>query len=149
MLVSKKLITDDKITRFASEIFNEALTGFRIPLRFERIEFHVRDMTFGIADGNAAIISLDYENTFLQDLDERGARTLITRQIFKAVLGTEDDIEINRAMTRNGYYDDLFYLYYVHAAETKADCMDMVKSTFNSREDVNFIKSAMRVPECR
>ncbi|MBI2579882.1 MAG: hypothetical protein HYW27_03195 [Candidatus Aenigmarchaeota archaeon] len=144
MRIQKKSIADDKIYRFASKIFDDAIFRFPMPLKFEVVEFHLRDSTFGLGAGSTAIICIDHDSPFLRDLDEKGTRALITRQLFKAVLGTEDDIETNKVMARNGYYDDLFYLYYVHTVETKEDCMDAVRPALNNKDDLNFIKSAMR-----
>ncbi|MBI2172869.1 MAG: hypothetical protein HYT73_01510 [Candidatus Aenigmarchaeota archaeon] len=153
MRVTKSLVKDDDSTRLASKIFNEVMTEFSLPLRYSAMEFHVRDSTSFFSSGDTALICMDYDNIFVREKDERGIKALLTRQLFKAALGTSDDDQVNAEMTKNGHSDDLFYIYYSQiASSSKPDdieeCAPALRA-FRNRDDMDFMRAAVEAAKRR
>ncbi len=153
MRVTKSLVKDDDSTKLASKIFDEVLTGFGLPLRYSSMEFHVRDSTSFFSSGDTALICIDYDNIFVREKDERGIKALLTRQLFKAALGTSDDDQVNAEMSKNGHSDDLFYIYYSQIAssgrpEDIEECAPALKA-FRNLDDSDFIRAAVEAAKRR
>ena len=147
MRVVKSFLKDDDSTNLASKIFNEVLAGFDLPLRYSTIEFHIRDSTSFFSSGDTALICMDYDNIFVREKDERGIKALLTRQLFKAALGTSDDDRVNAEMTKNGHSDDLFYMYYSQIASSSSpedieECAPALRA-FRNRDDMDFMRAAV------
>lgn len=120
MRILKSFPVQDKKTEQVSKVFDAVITKFDYPWRFGRMELHLRDENKVMANEEAGIIVLDYNDVFIQAMDAKGTAvlimralfTLITREICGSLPTVIEDIIANREMIRQGYGDALVYYYY-------------------------------------
>ncbi|MBI4170712.1 MAG: hypothetical protein HY514_03385 [Candidatus Aenigmarchaeota archaeon] len=120
MRILKSFPVQDKKTEQVSKVFDAAITKFDYPWRFDRIELHVRDENKVMANEEAGIIVLDYNDIFIQAMDAKGIAVLILRALFTLITREAcgslptviEDIIANREMIKRGYGEALVYYYY-------------------------------------
>jgi len=120
MRILKSMVVDDEKTSLVSQIFNEVITEFDYPWKFNSLEFHIRDENKAVLKNGKAIIVLDYDDPFIKHQDYKGIKSLLLQQLHRLIVKemydpTRGFIEIilaNRYMVRHGLSDYLMYIYY-------------------------------------
>jgi hypothetical protein len=120
MRILKSFPVRDEKTKLVSRVFDEIIVVLGYPWKFDKIELHVRDEDKTLIEGNRCIAVLDYGDMFIQQMDAKGIRIIITRALFKAIIQEAngrlpemlEDLVVNREMIRKGFGDDLAYYYY-------------------------------------
>jgi hypothetical protein len=113
---------DDNVDRL-SEIFDGLVTKMHVIQNLDTLEFHVRDRNIAKLHEMNAIISVDYDDPFVREGDEKGMRALLLHSIYHIIIRKRydvsmphfiEDILINRQMILDGYADDVFYVAYIY-----------------------------------
>jgi hypothetical protein len=126
---------DDNVDKL-SDIFDELVMKTTILHNLDTIEFHVRDKNVAKLHDMNAIISVDYDDHFLRENDEKGMRSLILHSLYHIIIRKRydvniphfiEDILINRQMIADGYSDYVFYPAYIFLLKKKeADFHDFL-----------------------
>ncbi|MEM7819784.1 MAG: hypothetical protein QXD48_03065 [Candidatus Aenigmatarchaeota archaeon] len=128
MRIIKKFVENDEKIKLISNIFDSIIKNFDFIQHFDSLEFHVRDKNIVKLYNNTALISIDYNNEIIQDRDERAIRSMILHQLYHLIIKRRyqidmphliEDILINREMIKDGYGDDVFYIYYIYLIKKK------------------------------
>ncbi len=120
MRILKSFQKKDPAAETVSRTFDRMITSIYHPWRFDRLEMHVCYETKAETRGRSCILSIDYNDMFVQQRDARGVAVLIARLLFKIITREThgelpeviENIIANRMMIRRGYGDDLVYYYY-------------------------------------
>lgn len=161
MKVIKNFVARDSNVDGLSVIFDELLLRTTILHNLDTIEFHVRDKNIAKLHDMNAIISIDYNDQFLRENDDKGMRSLILHGLYHIIIKKRydisiphfiEDILINRQMIADGYSDYVFYpayLFLLHKKEVDFHdflTINMLWLSFSGLDDHNaeFLKEMVK-----